>query len=122
LRSGGEQPVATYNITRSLVAPGPNLLVIQFRRRVYESSSGTYAYNAREIECPSDHRLDMTRAFGGQQAQYRLVACVNYHPSSVHYTADILRDGQWHHCNDSIVTRIAAPAAREATFLVLEKV
>lgn len=118
LTTGGQQTLVTFNITYQLLAPPPELLVFQYPRKDFRNAQ--VAYNGLSIAVPANGLLDMQQAFG-QNAHYKLIACVNYHETSVHYTADVLKNDEWYHCNDSSVSKIYRPYAETAALLVYER-
>ncbi len=118
LTTGGKQSLETFNITRQLLAPLPELLVFQYPRKDFRNAQ--VIYNGLSIAVPADGLLDMRQAFG-RAAQYKLIACVNYHESYRHYTADVLNNNEWFHCDDPIVSKINRPSAEIATLLLFER-
>lgn len=97
----------------------PPVLVLQYEREVFLESKKVY------ITCPveSQPMLNMKKALGAtSDIYYRRIACVNREAQKIHYTADVLKNSQWFHCNDKEVSKISEPAAESASLLVFEKI
>ena len=110
---GKEIALSNYSVTHSLTAPLADMLVVQLERGYWDQSNG--------ITKPANISVQYKDPIVIESSSYTLRACINYHPAIRHYTADVLRDGKWYHCDDTNVQPIPGPQCNQAYIYVLEK-
>ena len=79
------------------------------------------------VEYPELLKIEVEDMVSPSEQEYQLVAVVSHHGNSItsgHYTAHVLRNGQWYSTNDSTVAQSSKLAARslEAYILMYEKI